>query len=149
LKIDNEIARNSKFPLNLRWKMLHFVPTFNGAYHHTPKKRHTCKLCHEHNTLTPHTSSHLAPTKLENRWSKYSHHQHLNKVAQIGWMVTFSIGQGFSLGQLFINMFQLGLNTLLLVLWWVEMAVGGLDAQLFAYVQLAPTGSFSFSNLEC
>jgi hypothetical protein len=30
------------FPLNLGWKMLHFVPTFNGAYNHTFKKMHTC-----------------------------------------------------------------------------------------------------------
>jgi hypothetical protein len=28
----------------------------------------------------------ITPTKLENRWSKYSHHQHFNQVAQIGWI---------------------------------------------------------------
>jgi hypothetical protein len=29
------------FPLNLGWKMRHFVPTFNGTYHHT-FKQHVC-----------------------------------------------------------------------------------------------------------
>jgi hypothetical protein len=64
--------------------MLHFVPTFNGAYHHTPKKRRTCKLCHEHNTSTTHTSSHLAPTKLEIDGPS-THILNVLIVAQIGW----------------------------------------------------------------
>ncbi len=127
MKIDHEITRNTKFPLNLGWKMLHFVPTFNGAYHHTPKKRHTCKLCHEHNNLTTHTSSHLAPTKLENRWSKYSHPRCLN--CGTNWLdiITLTLAKGFP-WVIFHKHIPTWLEHPLLVLPWVEMSIGGLDA---------------------
>jgi hypothetical protein len=42
------IPSPTTFPLNLGWKMEHFVPTFNGTYHHTFKQHvRVCNMNYE------------------------------------------------------------------------------------------------------